>query len=262
MNKSVLTRLQHHRTIGVMFRAPADRLQGLQPDPSLPIMSVDYRLAGIYKVQAASPPPVVSSPPAPVEPPTPRPVATPVQQTARTEPAPKPTFQPMDNPVMGAYKPPVPVTGNQLDAILNAHARKKESGEAYEKKLSQSPWLKELKRQNEEKERKARIRREARERRNQPIERERRRAVTYVEPGKAGAMPLLPPTTSGDSGEVDDPDFLDNLDGIETDRPLLHERPETDAVVQEVLAGLAAKKESDSTIPLVLPRRARPASES
>lgn len=240
MNR-LLTRLHRHATLDMIYRQTP--LQGTIADPTLPIMGVDYRPAGIAPIQVV--PTFVQQHAAPPVP------ATPITAQPTTPKPQESTLLPMDNPVMSAYKPTRLATDNQLEAIVRAHSRKKESGEEYDKREVKSPWLKGLLDRNAEKERKARIKREARERKVDLKELKRRRAVTYIETGDELPMPISPEPATEE-------EFLDNIDGTKTDRPFLRERPESDGVVASVLDGISAEKKTDSSIPLVLPRRARP----
>ncbi len=232
----LMRRIQQHANVDMIYRSTP--LQGTIADPNMPIVGIDFRSAGIMAVRVQQPPLATSTAPPPQE------------ERAPDVPK-KQALKPMDNPVMNAYKPPVRVNENQLDAILLAHDRKKASGEAYEKREIKSPWLKGLLERNAEKERKQRLKREARERKVDLKELKRRRAVTYVETGNELPVPVkVEPATEDES--------LENIDGVETDRPFLQERPETDEVVAEVLEKISTEKDSDSSIPLILPRRARP----
>ena len=190
------------------------------------------------------------------------------------------------------YRPPREATENQLMAIVNAHQRKQESGEPYEVQINTAFVKKE--RPKDGPVGKANLRRhvEAKERLAKEgidLERLRQRpTVSYL--GDAALKPspqvVLPPKSSEKpkvvvdeplesaeiapapkptpqpeppSAKIDaDSDLLDMMDGETVDRPMVAERSESEEKVLAELRRVSAEQNSNSSIDLVLPRRARP----
>ena len=191
------------------------------------------------------------------------------------------------------YRPPREATENQLMAIVNAHQRKQESGEPYEVQINAAFAKKE--RPKDGPVGKANLRRhvEAKERLAKEgidLERLRRRpTVSYL--GEAALKPtpqvVLPPKPSAadepsgstiaaktppsepdtqptpppksSSAKIDaDPELLEMMDGETVDRPMVAERSESEEKVLAGLSRVSAEQNSNSSIDLVLPRRARP----
>ncbi|MGB1251682.1 MAG: hypothetical protein ACPG8W_13775 [Candidatus Promineifilaceae bacterium] len=249
----------------------------------------------VHMPQVAATQPWVQPVPTPAMPAQPRPIrSTPAVPVSAPIPMPTPralTPQPVPQPQAASsavndhekvtramigtslteYVPPIPASENQLLSIVAAHANKQASGEAYDVQIN-AAFVKQ-ERPNDAPVGKANLRRH--------LEAKERLAKEGIDPRRLGKRPEVsylgsaaitssaskqaahntpePPSVQPPAVLIDaDPELLEMMDGETAEMPMLAERPESDEVVEAGLSLVSAEQETDSTIDLVLPRRARP----